>query len=234
MRDGGADLARGGTGRNAPADDAAVLGDHRTGLRVAALPAELLGAAAQAFAEEPRGERAPGDRVVRGVVGQPQVDGVAVERIREFVHRRLDGERGRALERRPHVPGSLDVVADQAGPAAERLEPVEPGCDDGGGAGEQVVLRGLLVDVVDQGVELAVGVGVGAEPHAVARFGPEAGLVERFLARQHQLDRAAELPHGERDRRGVRLLRVLLPEPETAGACPKTCPNNTAPNTRVM
>ena len=88
-------------GRDAGADQPAPLARACRG-RVAAGPAEPLGARAQALHEVPAGPGQPRLGVGVGLVADPQLDRVDADGDRQLVHRRLQREHARGLPRRPH------------------------------------------------------------------------------------------------------------------------------------
>ena len=181
------------------------------GPRVAAGPAEPVGAVAQAGDEIAAGERVTALRVDRRLVAHPQLDRVEstcdsqlVEGGLQRVHAR--GLAGRAHPgRRRHVePGELV----RGPPGGCRIH--HPGADRGL-LGELPHGRGLLDRLVADRPQHAVR--TGAEPDPLDRRGAVADHAELVLPGQREAHRPADDPGRHRGQHDVGPGRALGPEP---------------------
>ena len=160
-------------------------------LRVPRLPAEPLGALAQAGDEVPRAPGVPRLRIpLARLVHDSQLDGIDSAGDRELVDRRLEPVHPRGLARRPHPGGRGHVEGGQVVRGAHASGRVHVAGADGGLLGELPDRRGLLEHVVDNRGHGAVL--SGSDPQPLDRGGAIAGEDEHLLPGHGQLHRPPE------------------------------------------
>jgi hypothetical protein len=150
------------------------------------------------------------DRILLGVIREPQRDRIHLQRLGQFVHRGLQREHAHVLAGRAHVRAAGDVQHDDF----VRRANVRRGVDRARRPRESFVVVGNVVPLADAFVndrnEFAVR--GRAEGHALFGGGPMSVREEELLARQPQLHRPLDLVRCERCGKDVRPRRSFAAE----------------------
>ncbi len=199
-----------GRGGHPPADQPVAV-RLRAGILFPLCPAELFAANAVTLREIPRGKREAAHRVDVGHVGQPQRDGVHLQRHRQFVHGRLEGIdpgrfAGRAHKGRRVEVQLVDVVVDlDIGRSVEH-----------GGRGmartfDEIAHRTCArFAQVSHGLEFSVRACAKLEVLRRRRAIADGG--EHVLAFHHELHRTLQVSRGRGDHQHVHPRRALATE----------------------
>ena len=189
QRLGGAAVGRIGGGRHAAADAPATVA-HRRRQRRAPLPAEALGAEAVALAQRLARVRPVLARILLGVVAQPQLERIDLQREGELVHRALEREIAGRLARRAREGRRRDVeLGDAVGREVVRAG-VEMACRQRRVLGQVLEHRGLGDRLVRDRREPAVA--IAAERERLLGLRAVADRAEHLRPLEHELDRPAD------------------------------------------